>query len=134
MTPKDPKLHIVDTLGTAAASRFTRLHDHVEGKTGPPLRADFAEHLDRVCGQGDEYASPDALADIDEEMKEAALARLQVEHARLYGVLFLTDIRKLSLRETGRCLKMSHPTVGKHRDTALAKVRAWCVDNGSIVP
>lgn len=70
----------------------------------------------------------DALADLDEERKAVALARLQVEHPQLYGIVYLVDHRGLSLRAVGRHLHMSHPTVGKHRDTALATVRAWCVD------
>jgi len=70
----------------------------------------------------------DALADLDQERKAAALARLQAEHPQLYGIVYLVDQRGLSLRSVGRHLHMSHPTVGKHRDTALATVRAWCVD------
>jgi len=70
----------------------------------------------------------DELADLDEERKAAALARLEAEHPDLYGVVWLVDYRGLSLRATGRCLKMTHPTVGKHRAIALATVRAWCVD------
>jgi len=70
----------------------------------------------------------DELADLDAERKAAALARLQEEHPHLYGIVYLVDHRGLSLRSVGRHLHMSHPTVGKHRDTALATVRAWCVD------
>jgi len=70
----------------------------------------------------------DELADLDQERKAAALARLQAEHPQLYGIVYLVDQRGLSLRSVGRHLHMSHPTVGKHRDTALATVRAWCVD------
>ncbi len=70
----------------------------------------------------------DELADLDQERKAAALARLQEEHPQLYGIVYLVDHRGLSLRSVGRHLHMSHPTVGKHRDTALATVRAWCVD------
>ncbi len=70
----------------------------------------------------------DELADLDTERKVAALARLQAEHPQLYGIVYLVDQRGLSLRSVGRHLHMSHPTVGKHRETALATVRAWCVD------
>jgi len=70
----------------------------------------------------------DELADLDQERKAAALARLQAEHPQLYGIVYLVDQRGLSLRSVGRHLHMSHPTVGKHRDTALATVRAWCTD------
>lgn len=79
------------------------------------------------AGNGDD-GECDELADLDLEQKAVALARLQVEHPQLYGIVYLVDHRGLSLRAVGRHLHMSHPTVGKHRDTALAKVRAWCVD------
>jgi len=68
------------------------------------------------------------LDDLQDEQREAALARLQVEHARLYGVIFLTDIRKLSLRETGRHLGLDHKTVKRHRVKGIAHLRAWCTD------
>ncbi len=68
------------------------------------------------------------LDDLQDEQREAALTRLQVEHARLYGVVFLTDIRKLSLRATGRCLNMDHKTVKRHRAKGIAHLRAWCTD------
>jgi len=70
----------------------------------------------------------DELTDLDQQRKARALARLQAEHPQLYGIVYLVDHRGLSLRSVGRHLHMSHPTVGKHRDTALATVRAWCVD------
>jgi len=66
--------------------------------------------------------------DLDEEQKAAALVRLKEEHARLYGVLFLTDLRGLSLRETGRCLGLDHKTVKRHRAKGVAHIRAWCAD------
>ncbi len=70
----------------------------------------------------------DELGDLDDEQQAAALARLQVEHARLYGVLFLTDMRGLSFRATGRYLGVDHHTVVKHRGRAIALIRAWCTD------
>ena len=66
--------------------------------------------------------------DLDEEQQAAALARLQVEHARLFGVLFLTDVWGLSLRATGRYLGVDHHTVVKHRGRAIALIRAWCAE------
>lgn len=68
------------------------------------------------------------LADLDEGQKAAALVRLKEEHARLYGVLFLTDLRGLSLRETGRYLGLDHKTVKRHRAKGMAHMRAWCQD------
>ncbi len=132
MSRRDPKLHLVDTLGQAVESRFTQLHESVEGQALPPLRPDFVAHLDRVRAQANsadaEQAACDELADLDAERKAIALARLEAEHPDLYGVVWLVDYRGMSLRATGRCLKMSHPTVGKHRAVAFAKVRAWCTD------
>ncbi len=129
---RNPKLHVVDTLGLAVESRFTQLHEHVEGQALPPLRPDFVEHLDRVRAQANsadaERAACDELGDLDDERQAAALARLQVEHARLYGVLFLTDVRGLSLRETGRYLGMDHKTVRRHRAKGMAHIMAWCAD------
>ncbi len=132
MSRRDPRLHVVDTLGQAVESRFTQLHESVEGQALPPLRPDFVEHLDRVRAQAAlmdaQDAACDELADIDEERQAAAMARLQVEHARLYGVLYLTDMRGLSLRATGRYLGVDHHTVTKHRGRAIALIRGWCAD------
>ncbi len=103
------------------------------GPDGGPRWSEAAEnYLDRVRVQANsadaEKVACDELADIDEERQAAALARLQVEHARLFGVLFLTDMRGLSLRATGRHLGMDHHTVTKHRGRAIALIRAWCQD------
>lgn len=136
MSQQDPKLHVVDTLGDAPESRFTRLHEHGEGQALPPLRPDFVAHLDRVRAQANsvdaEKAACNELADLDAERQAAALARLQVEHAKLYGVVFLTDVRGLSLRATGRYLAMDHHTIVKHRGRAIALIRAWCADEQQV--
>ncbi len=86
-----------------------------------------AEEDDPDAGAGAD-GECDELADLNQERKAQAMARLQAEHPQLYGIVYLVDHRGLSLRSVGRHLHMSHPTVGKHRDTALATVRAWCVD------
>jgi len=70
----------------------------------------------------------DELADLDEERQAVALARLEVEQPLLFGVVFLTDYRALSLRATGRHLGMDHHTVTKHRGRAIALIRAWSTD------
>ncbi len=132
-TNEDLRLHILDTLGAAPEARFTRLHEHGEGQAlPPPLRPDFVAHLDRVRAQANSADAQDAvcdeLADLDAERQAAALARLQVEHAKLYGIIFLTDVRRLSLRATGRYLAMDHHTVVKYRGRAIALIRAWCTD------
>ncbi len=132
-TNEDLRLHILDTLGAAPEARFTQLHEHGEGQAlPPPLRPDFVAHLDRVRAQAGlmdaERAACDELADLDDERKGAALARLEVEQPLLFGVVFLTDYRALSLRETGRHLGMDHHTITKHRGRAIALIRAWCTD------
>jgi len=85
-----------------------------------------------ICRPHDRVKRPDSedvrLDDLQDAQREAALTRLQVEHARLYGVLFLTDIRKLSLRATGRHLGMDHHTIVKHRRRAIGLIRAWSTD------
>jgi len=70
----------------------------------------------------------DELADLDQERKATALARLQEEYPHLYGIVYLTDYRALSLRAIGRCLGLDHHTVKKHRGQAVALMRAWCAD------
>jgi len=110
------KLHSRRALACDGRPRMTR--QALRAIAGPEQDASDA---------GDDDAH-DELADLDEERKAASLARLQEEHLHLYGIVYLVDQRGLSLRSVGRHLHMSHPTVGKHRDTALAKVRAWCVD------
>jgi len=110
------KLHSRRALADDGRPRMTRKMLQLIGgaeEDGPDVGADGAH---------------DELADLDQERKAAALARLQAEHPQLYGIVYLVDQRGLSLRSVGRHLHMSHPTVGKHRDTALATVRAWCVD------
>jgi len=130
---KGPKRHVVDTLANAPQSRFMQLHESVEGQALPPLRADFVAHLDRVRAQANTTDAKEAacaeMADLDDERKGAALARLREEHGRLYGVLFLTDLQGLSLRATGRHLGMDHHTVVKHRGRAIALIRAWSTDD-----
>ncbi len=116
-----------------AAHNILKLHSRRElARDGRPamtrkmLRAIAGSERDAPdAGADGEY---DELADFDQQRKARALARLQVEHPALYGVVWLVDYRGLSLRETGRCLKMSHPTVSKHRAVAFAKVREWCTD------
>ncbi len=110
------KLHSRRALADDGRPRMTRKMLQLIGgaeEDGPDVGAD------REC---------DELADLDQERKAQALARLQAEHPHLYGIVYLVDQRGLSLRSVGRHLHMSHPTVGKHRDTALATVRAWCTD------
>jgi len=68
----------------------------------------------------------DELADLNQERKAQALARLQAEHPQLYGIVYLVDHRGLSLRSVGRHLNLDHHTVGRHRDKGLAYVRDWC--------
>jgi hypothetical protein len=129
---KGPKRHVVDTLGDAPQARFTQLHESVEGQALPPLRADFVAHLDRVRAQANiadaEQAACDELVDLDQARQAVALARLEAEQPLLYGVVFLTDYRALSLRATGRHLGMDHHTVTKHRGRAIGLIRAWCAD------
>jgi len=79
------------------------------------------------AGNGDD-GECDELADLDQEQKVVALARLQVEHPALYGIIYLVDHRGLSLRSVGRHLNLDHHTVGRHRDKGLAYVRDWCSD------
>jgi DNA-directed RNA polymerase specialized sigma24 family protein len=131
---KNSKKHTVDTLGDAPQARFTVLHKRVPLPHGKRqdngLSEAFVAHL---CPEEDvlDAASDserDELADLDQQREAVALARLEAEHPDLYGVVWLVDYRGLSLRETGRCLKKSHPTVSKHHAVALAKVRAWCTD------
>lgn len=109
------KLHSHRGLADDGAPRMTRaMEAYITTTSSAPNRT--AESED----------SP--LDDLQDEQQEAALARLQVEHARLYGVIFLTDIRKLSLRETGRHLGLDHKTVKRHRVKGIAHLRAWCTD------
>ncbi len=102
------------------------------GPDGGPRWSEAAEnYLDRVGVQVNsadaEKTACDELGDLDDE-RQAALARLQVEHARLFGVIFLTDVRGLSLRETGRYLGMDHKTVRRHRAKGMAHIMAWCAN------
>ena len=82
----------------------------------------------RDAHDADGASERDELADLDQQRKAAALARLEAEHARLYGIIFLTDVRGLSLRATGCYLDMDHHTVTKHRGRAIGLIRAWCAD------
>jgi len=86
-----------------------------------------AEEDDPDAGNGDD-GECDELADLDQERKVVALARLHVEHPALYGIIYLVDHRGLSLRSVGRHLNLDHHTVGRHRDKGLAYVRDWCSD------
>jgi len=126
---KDPKQHIIDTLSEAPEARFTVLHKRTplpHGKRQDDGLSDaFVAHL---CPERDKPAIGDSGVDDVDIEKAAALARLKEEHASLYGVLFLTEYRGLSLRATGRCLSMDHHTVKKYRGQAVAHVRAWSSD------
>jgi len=86
-----------------------------------------AERDETDAGNGDDREC-DELADLDQEQKAVALARLLVEHPALYGIVYLVDHRGLSLRSVGRHLNLDHHTVGRHRDKGLAYVRDWCSD------
>ncbi len=86
-----------------------------------------AEEDDPDAGNGAD-GECDELADLDQERKAQALARLQAEHPQLYGIVYLVDHRGLSLRSVGRHLNLDHHTVGRHRDKGLAYVRDWCSD------
>jgi len=120
--PNILKLHSHRDLADDGAPRMTRkMLQLIGGAVGG------AEEDDPDAGNGADREC-DELADLDQERKAQALARLQAEHPQLYGIVYLVDQRGLSLRSVGRHLHMSHPTVGKHRDTALATVRAWCTD------
>jgi len=110
------KLHSRRALADDGRPRMTRKMLQLIGgaeEDGPDVGADGAH---------------DELADLDQERKAQALARLQEEHPRLYGIVYLTDYRALSLRAIGRCLGLDHHTVKKHRGQAVALMRAWCAD------
>ena len=93
-----------------------RLHDHQETACGPALTEAFAEHLDGVMPR----------VRVDEEVARAALARLEQERPDLHIVVRLTDGERLTRREVGCRLGVTHRTVGKRRDLALRMLRDWC--------
>jgi DNA-directed RNA polymerase specialized sigma24 family protein len=108
-----------------------KLHTHhdLAADGAPRMTKAMERYIARPQARVEPSDSEDVrLDDLQQEHREAALTRLQVEHARLYGVLFLTDLRGLSLRATGRCLGMDHHTVTKHRGRAIALIRAWSTD------
>ncbi len=115
-TAEPVKLHSHRDLNDAGAPRMTRA-----------MEAYITASSSMSGRPADGEDSP--LADLDEERRTIALVRLKEEHARLYGVLFLTDLRGLSLRETGRCLDLDHKTVKRHRAKGIAHLRAWCQDD-----
>ncbi len=107
-------------------SRRDLADDGAPRMTGAMLRVIAGREQD-ASDAGDDDAH-DELADLDQERKARALARLQVEHPALYGIVYLVDDRGLSLRSVGRHLNLDHHTVGRHRDKGLAYVRDWCSD------
>ncbi len=117
MSRRDPKLHLVDTLGQAVESRFTQMHEHVEGEALPPLRPDFVEHLDRVCG----------LADLtDAQRLHAAMTRLAHESPELHTAVVLMAEPKATVRSVGALIGVSGKTACKRHNKGLDKLRAWC--------
>ncbi len=109
------KLHSHHDLDDAGAPRMTRAMEWY-----------ITASSSMSGGVVDAESERDELADLDEARQAAALARLEVEQPLLYGVVFLTDYRALSLRATGRHLGMDHHTVTKHRGRAIGLIRAWC--------
>jgi len=108
-----------------------KLHSHhdLAADGAPRMTASMERYISRPQARVEPSDSEDVrLDDLQEEQREAVLTRLKEEHGRLYGVLFLTDLRGLSLRATGRHLGMDHHTVVKHRGRAIALIRAWSTD------
>ncbi len=88
-----------------------RLTEHVETAVGPKLADPFVDHLDSVT-----HLDVAAQA-------EAAYVWLADAYPALHACVSLVTVQGLSLREAGRCLGLTHPTVGKYVDLGLAKVR-----------
>jgi len=115
-----PKRHVVDTLGDAPESRFTQLHESVEGQSLPPLRPDFVAHLDKVCG----------LADLtDAQRLHAAMERLAHESPELHTAVVLMAEPKATVRSVGALIGVSGKTACKRHNRGLDKLRAWCRDD-----
>jgi len=113
-------------------SGILRLHSHrtLADDGAPQMTEAWLTRLNRNSSglAADDKGEGDAatLDDLDVDRKEAALARLRDDYALLYGVVYLTDLRGLSLRETGRHLRLDHKTVKRHRAKGVAYVRALC--------
>ncbi len=113
---------------------ITHLHSrhHLADDGAPQMTEAWLTRLNRNSSvpAADDKGEGDAatLDDLDVDRKDEALARLRDDYALLYGVVYLTDLRGLSLRETGRHLNLNHETVKKHRARAVAYVRALCGD------
>lgn len=114
---------------------ITHLHSrhHLADDDAPQMTEAWLTRLNRnssVPAADDDKGEGDAvtLNDLDADRKDEALARLRDDHPPLYGVVYLTDLRGLSFRETGRHLNLNHETVKKHRAMAVAYVRALCGD------
>lgn len=111
-------------------SGILRLHSHrtLADDGAPQMTEAWLTRLNRNSSSlaADDKGEGDAatLDDLDADRKEAALARLRDDYALLYGVVYLTDLRGLSLRETGRHLRLDHKTVKRHRAKGVAYVRA----------
>lgn len=94
---------------------------------GDPLFDDSVENFeDTVDGSG-VIPGPEPLNIVDEtaELIERELGRLtEVEAACLVLLYGLRDNHQHTLREAGLALDLSHEMVRRHRDRALAKLRA----------
>jgi len=114
---RDPKLHVVDTLGPAPETRFTQLHELVEGKAAPPLLESFVTHLDQVCG----------LAGVtDAQRLRTAMVRLEREFPELHAAVVLMAQPKATTRGMGVLIGVSRNTVSTRHRRGLAVLRDWC--------
>lgn len=122
------------TINDANHDEPLKLHSHRDlADDGTPKMTkameaylDARRRADETKADGDAESGPALRSDLAEERRTAALARLERDHARLYGVIYLTDLRGLSMRATGRLLQLDHHTIQKHRAKALALVEGWC--------
>jgi len=119
---RDPKVHLVDTLARAPESRFTQLHECVEGQAAPPLRDAFVMHLDWVCGTGEAT---------DAQRLRLALVRLERERPDLHAAVALMAEPKATVRSVAPVLGVSPKTVCVRHKKGLDILRHWCQEANS---
>ncbi len=121
---RDPKRHIVDTLGQAAESRFTTLHPQTplphNKRQVEPLSEAFTRHLDkphlRVVRPGD-LPAPLSF--------EEAWARLRAEDPPLAAAIDVTVIGRRSADDAAPLLGISPSTANRRKLAGIAQLTIW---------
>ncbi len=123
-TNEDLRLHILDTLGLAAESRFTVLHKRVplpHGKRQDDgLSEAFVASLDRTRLRVVRPGDPPALLSLTD-----AWARLRTEQSRLAAAVAATVIQGQTVREAAPALGVSFKTVATRKSAGIADLAIW---------